>query len=491
MTLQGIFQGIRFYLQPEIIAEVQNALRQSIIELGGQVDVNVPDKGYVLADLNSNEPERTRIFQLFNPERWVVPLSYVESCKAMRIRLQPIFLDEGRPMHIHIHESIANINFRQKMCERIMECAGYPYATVDSARVIIADVKTGVFNALVKMYQLTPHKYIESLEWVEKCVERQDVIFTPHVFKNPGGRRAGEERTQFSEEDEQKLCEWIAAKIPYKSTGGRTGNKLYQQLCEMRNHPEYTWVSRHTWQSWRERYKKNANRLDKIIDNIVTTTKPNQGEKWQYGYVRQDDDRPKKKRRRLSKPEEERQPQPQPQEFVVGSSGTGKEPVHPDFDPVTQAMATNPSLGQLAGILRLASTADMNTVDNGEDGWRIRVGSDLPPAWAKPKNADDLGEEHVSGNPKARYMLLRFLLCHDRLITHHSEPPAMTDDTLQLAMVAVAGHVLDQNLADIARQTRFTTEEVREYYDQCGDVERTNRRFRKMREHLNLLPDDE
>ena len=64
---------------------------------------------------------------------------------------------------------------------------------MESARVIIADVKTGVFNALVKMYQLTPHKYIESLEWVERCVERQDVIFTPHVFKNPGGRRAGEE----------------------------------------------------------------------------------------------------------------------------------------------------------------------------------------------------------------------------------------------------------------------------------------------------------
>lgn len=40
-------------------------------------------------------------------------------------------------------------------------------------------------------------------------------------------------RTQFTEADEDHLCNWIAAKIPYKETGGRTGNRLYQQLCEM------------------------------------------------------------------------------------------------------------------------------------------------------------------------------------------------------------------------------------------------------------------
>ncbi len=43
-------------------------------------------------------------------------------------------------------------------------------------------------------------------------------------------------RTQFNEEDEEHLCNWIAAKIPYKETGGRTGNRLYQQLCDMVRH---------------------------------------------------------------------------------------------------------------------------------------------------------------------------------------------------------------------------------------------------------------
>lgn len=43
----------------------------------------------------------------------------------------------------------------------------------------------------------------------------------------------GFRRTQFTNADEEHLCEWIAAKIPYKETGGRTGNRIYQQLCDM------------------------------------------------------------------------------------------------------------------------------------------------------------------------------------------------------------------------------------------------------------------
>jgi hypothetical protein len=78
-------------------------------------------------------------------------------------------------------------------------CGGFPYAAVESARIILANSKTSVFSVLVKLYQLTLNKYIESLEWVDKCIDRQDVIFTPHVFKNPGGRRAGEEYVYFSE----------------------------------------------------------------------------------------------------------------------------------------------------------------------------------------------------------------------------------------------------------------------------------------------------
>jgi hypothetical protein len=123
--------------------------------------------------------------------------------------------------------------------------------------VILADPNTEIFQHLIKVYQGVSDKYIESYLWVKKCVEKGTVVYTPLVYKNPGGRRPGEEfdisfsihvlwlltdvafirRTQFTDEDEEHLCNWIAAKIPYKETGGRTGNRLYQQLCDLVRFP--------------------------------------------------------------------------------------------------------------------------------------------------------------------------------------------------------------------------------------------------------------
>ena len=52
-------------------------------------------------------------------------------------------------------------------------------------------------------------------------------------------------------------------------------------------------------------------------------------------------------------------------------------------------------------------------------------------------------------------------------------------------------HVIDQGIQDTAREFRFTIEEVQEYYDKCGDMERTRNRFKRMREVLLAMPDDE
>lgn len=52
-------------------------------------------------------------------------------------------------------------------------------------------------------------------------------------------------------------------------------------------------------------------------------------------------------------------------------------------------------------------------------------------------------------------------------------------------------HVVDQAVLGVAKDFRFTIEEVKEYYDQCGDMDRTRNRFRRMREVLAKLPDDD
>lgn len=60
-------------------------------------------------------------------------------------------------------------------------------------------------------------------------------------------------------------------------------------------------------------------------------------------------------------------------------------------------------------------------------------------------------------------------------------------------VVAIANmHVIDQGIQDIAKEFRFTVEEVQEYYDKCGEMGRTRNRFQKMREELQskFIDDD-
>jgi hypothetical protein len=246
---------------------------------------------------------------------------------------------------------------------------------------------------------------------------------------------------QFTEEDEEKLCEWIAAKIPYKEIGGRTGNRLYQQLCELvcyphscisscltpplqAGEPEYAWVSRHTWQSWRERYKKNAERLDKVIARIVQQKMPQRGEKGQYGYVRQPEEKLKKGRKRRTKgtvasPAAEESPNemmklpaagPSYLHTAMGPSEMGVQPVHPTITSLHQLTSMgNPYTGVIAppsdipvpadtANLRASSTEE-ELEDDGTE-WAVRIGNAPPPTWGKRKMSDHQDQDDHSKRPR-------------------------------------------------------------------------------------------
>ena len=81
----------------------------------------------------------------------------------------------------------------QVLTVRLQHSGGDPTASAQSARVILADPNTEMFQHLVKTYQNEADKFVESYLWVKKCIEKGQVIYTPVVYKNPGGRRAGEE----------------------------------------------------------------------------------------------------------------------------------------------------------------------------------------------------------------------------------------------------------------------------------------------------------
>ncbi|KAI0361744.1 hypothetical protein OH77DRAFT_1585799 [Trametes cingulata] len=500
--------AIKFFIQKDIPEEIQAEVCETIASLGGRVEPKVPRAGFVLVQPGTAEEERLRLCWSSpdRPERYFVPYTYVEACKVSGMLLKQIFIHEGQPIRMHIDSSIANVNVRAALSARIMHSGGDPTASAQSARVILADPNTDIFQHLVKTYQGEPNKYVESYLWVKKCIEKGQVIYTPVVYKNPGGRRPGEERTQFTKEDEQHLCDWIAAKIPYKETGGRTGNRLYQQLCEMAHDPEYAWVTRHTWQSWRERYKKNATRLDAKIAEIVEQKKPAHGEKGQYGYVRKPEEKPKRTRKKARQSSANNadatavadgtvltngngntevatplpgpsgvhsmdtysMPMPVPLSTMsgvmgpVGGASDGFNPVmYQPPAPVFQHMSV-PTPGTMTAEIARQNAREEEMEDD-EVEWQIREGNAPPPPWAKRKPEDEPDE------PNKRQRI---------------SPSAEHGTTNGL-------HVIDQAVRDIAKEFRFLVEEVQEYYDKCGDPERTRNRFKKMREVINALPDDD
>ncbi|KAJ8597032.1 hypothetical protein M405DRAFT_928493 [Rhizopogon salebrosus TDB-379] len=459
MHIMPIFQdanglAIKFFIQKDIAQELQAELCEVVASLGGRVETKVPRQGYLLVQPGTAEEERLRMCWMAadRPERHFVPYTYVEACKIAGMQLKQIFVEHGMPIKMHIHPSIANVNARATLSQRIMHSGGDPTSSAQFAKIILADPNTEVFQHLVKSYQGVPDKYVESYLWVKKCVEKGALVYTPLVYKNPGGRRPGEERTQFTEDDERHLCEWIAAKIPYKQTGGRTGNRLYQQLCEMSVDPEYAWVSRHTWQSWRERYKKNAVRLDGMISQIVVQKKPIHGEPGQYGYVRRDDETPKRPRK-TRKPAEQHLHQ---QEMIIGGINGNTSGV-----PVTfNVSGDGPEPSTSSAFVR-NSPVEVEDAEDNQD-WAVRIGNESPPIWGKRKAS----EESDSQNPFKR------LKSND---ANSIDQGVVLDDGI---------HLIDRTLQEIATEYRFTLEEVKEFYDQCGEMERTRTRFQKMRQLL-------
>ena len=51
-------------------------------------------------------------------------------------------------------------------------------------------------------------------------------------------------------------------------------------------------------------------------------------------------------------------------------------------------------------------------------------------------------------------------------------------------MALASMHMIDQGIRDIAKEYRFTLDEVQEFYDKCGEMDRTKARFQRMRELL-------
>ncbi len=203
----------------------------------------------------------------------------------------------------------------------------------------------------------------------------------------------------------------------------------YEQLIQ--TDPEYSWVSRHTWQSWRERYKKNASRLDVIIARVVEQKRPAQGQQGQYGYVRQPEEKPKRSRKKRSKGEPDGNDDegatsngvedlaqlpiiPMPSAHPIQTRiGLAPSTATTQFQNI-QAPQGYPSIIPTRPPIPIPASApapasegqtEEEMEDPEETQWPVRVGTAPPPAWAKRKAEDELEDLDSYKRQKTRSVL--------------------------------------------------------------------------------------
>jgi hypothetical protein len=191
--------------------------------------------------------------------------------------------------------------------------------------------------------------------------------------------------------------------------------------------PEYAWVTRHTWQSWRERYKKNSQRLDAMIQAIVEQKKPSLGEKGQYGYVRKPEEKPKRGRKRKddalgagpSNDDDFLQAGPSHSMAMAMHISLSAQDGHPhsgipvpsvpvdiyqqthphihDLPPLVNQMQTHATSSMGLGVTQGSVVAVRRSpaeeeMEDEEAEWKVKVGNDPPPLWGKRKAGEDSDE---------------------------------------------------------------------------------------------------
>jgi hypothetical protein len=109
-------------------------------------------------------------------------------------------------------------------------------------------------------------------------------------------------RTEFTKDDDEHLCQYLAEVLPDEGEGGRAGHFIYADLIRRVGifhsefsdiHPlqadefgQYKWADRHPEGGWRERYRKNRVRMDTRIAQIVENNPPPPDGKGRYMYRR-------------------------------------------------------------------------------------------------------------------------------------------------------------------------------------------------------------
>ncbi|KAH9162598.1 hypothetical protein EDB89DRAFT_633349 [Lactarius sanguifluus] len=166
--------------------------------------------------------------------------------------------------------------------ERIAEHGGQVTDDETTADVILTRSRD-VYRSLKDRYAISRKTHVRVSGFVDRCIYAHRFVLVPTPGKGVPGRIPGARRTEFTEDDDEHLCQYIAEILPEKSEGGRTGHFIYTDLMRRADQfGQYTWAQRHTKDAWRERYRKNWFRLDQRIAEIVEENPPAPDGKGRY-----------------------------------------------------------------------------------------------------------------------------------------------------------------------------------------------------------------
>ncbi|KAM5542807.1 hypothetical protein V8D89_003768 [Ganoderma adspersum] len=194
-----------------------------------------------------------------------------------------IFVDNGKAVAFYLYGTqepgsawALSEGARGALRDKINTNGGIVCNRREDARVIIVSHREGLER--LKHQYSTRRTHVEKPAFLDACIRDGRYGHKPILQRGMGGRVPGKERQDFTVADDRKLCEYIAARIPDEAAGGRTGTGVYDEVIELAlanpGDPELEWALRHPAESWRERYKKNRDRLNPIIDRIVKANPP-------------------------------------------------------------------------------------------------------------------------------------------------------------------------------------------------------------------------
>ncbi|KAJ3507499.1 hypothetical protein NLJ89_g6267 [Agrocybe chaxingu] len=200
--------------------------------------------------------------------------------KKPRAARRKVFEDrDGTAIQFYFHKSVKK-HMLGVLRQNIEDNGGYVNDSEDGVDTVLIDVRKdkGAVQNFYHMHE-DPEKRgatVEYVTFVSKMIRDGVFWHMKPPTKGLGGRLPGRWRQDFTLQDDERLCRWLAYKIPDNKMGGRLGLGVYQELVNMAEAfpQEYKWAARHTVESWKQRYKTRRVEFDVRIKEIYEEEKP-------------------------------------------------------------------------------------------------------------------------------------------------------------------------------------------------------------------------